>query len=267
MVVFDCVCNYQTRDILRLAAVCGDNDVPLGVLMPAPQAGAAADPGLLHLRKRFSKSALAALGYTDADSFRLISPGEVSEAETGQGSRQEAAEEPICYVDWPDPPEIPEELEQEAAAASGLSPPADAPAPEPAFSLDNLDELTSRLGPILEQLLKPQEAPEQSAAPQKPEQSAAPQKPEQKPDEPPGIDGWAHISNPGVLFHDPGIAAACDGVTGALLTSTDGCELLAVPVSPDAPFPMMAVFCFGSPGEIGGRDYIIFKIADGNLTL
>jgi hypothetical protein len=73
--------------------------------------------------------------------------------------------------------------------------------------------------------------------------------------------------HPEELFSDPGVAAACSGVTGALSVLPGGVPALAVPISPEEPFPMMSVFCFGSPEEIGGRTYIVFKIRDGNLTL
>jgi hypothetical protein len=86
-------------------------------------------------------------------------------------------------------------------------------------------------------------------------------------EEPEADGGWAPIPNPGIMFSDLNLTESCENVTGALLSSQDGCDLLAVPISPEEPFPLMAIFCFGSSGSIGGREYIIFKIKDGNLTL
>lgn len=80
-------------------------------------------------------------------------------------------------------------------------------------------------------------------------------------------DGWIHVSTPGVLFNDAGLAAACSNVHGALLTAREGYEYLAVPLSLEEPFPLMSIFCFGTPSELRGRSYLIFKIKDGNLTL
>lgn len=79
--------------------------------------------------------------------------------------------------------------------------------------------------------------------------------------------GWVPIAHPGNLFADPDVREASAGVYGALTQEQDGLVLLAVPVAQDEPFPMMPVFCFGSSGQIGGREYIIFKIKNGNLTL
>jgi hypothetical protein len=79
--------------------------------------------------------------------------------------------------------------------------------------------------------------------------------------------GWVHIANPCVLFSDLGAQESCEGVSNALTMERDGYVLLAVPVSPNEPFPMMPVFCFGSSGEVSGQDCVIFKIRNGNLTL
>jgi hypothetical protein len=81
------------------------------------------------------------------------------------------------------------------------------------------------------------------------------------------IDGWTRISTPGFIFGDPSVSEACANITGALMSVRDDHLLLAIPVSPDEPFPLMAIFCFGTSGVIGGREYIIFKVKDGNLTL
>jgi hypothetical protein len=84
----------------------------------------------------------------------------------------------------------------------------------------------------------------------------------------PGTSDWRPAGNPAALFfEDRDIARSCEGVTDALVSARAGLVLLAVPISPGEPFPMMPVFCFGTPWKIGGRDYIVFRIKDGCLTL
>jgi hypothetical protein len=85
--------------------------------------------------------------------------------------------------------------------------------------------------------------------------------------EPPQDDVWYPAENPASLFDDPEISKSCENVMGALAKTEDDTLMLAVPVSPDEPFSMMPVFCFGSPRQIDGMDYIVFKIKDGYLTL
>lgn len=265
MTVFDCACDYESREVLRLAAVTGGKAVSLGVLAPAA--------GVLRLRRRLSKNALASLGYSKADAFQLMRQEEIlrSQAKSARpepgGAEEhsagaETASGPVNDADRPDPPDAPAEHNPAPQAVPNNPAPA---APEPDTAADGTisdqthsipgapDDPAARMRFMIEQLLKPSDPAEQQLR----ESPAAVQ--------PPG--GWSEAPNPEELFNDPGVAAACGGVTGALLSSRDGYQLLAVPISPEEPFPMMSVFCFGSPEEIGGRTYVVFKIRDGNLTL
>ena len=77
MTSFDCTCQYESHDVLRLAAVSGGRFVPIGVMMP--------EGSLLRLKKRFSKNALSGLGLKTVTEYRLIRAGDVY-AQGGQPS-------------------------------------------------------------------------------------------------------------------------------------------------------------------------------------
>ena len=81
------------------------------------------------------------------------------------------------------------------------------------------------------------------------------------------VEGWRPIDDPSALFNDSDLANACRGVRGALTMDADGVTLLAVPVTPAEPFPLMPVFCFGDPVMIGGLEYMVFKSKNGNFVI
>ena len=86
-------------------------------------------------------------------------------------------------------------------------------------------------------------------------------------EEKPGRSLWMPVADPSVLFSDTEIEQMCRGVDGAITLTENEFTLLAVPVSPSKPFPMVSVFSFGSPEMIGGESYIVFKIKNGNLSM
>jgi len=83
----------------------------------------------------------------------------------------------------------------------------------------------------------------------------------------PLIGGWQPAPPLTQLFEDPTIYEGHELIPGALVTEQDGFTLLAVPVSPDEPFALMNIFCFGYPTQIAEKDYILFKVKDGALAL
>lgn len=83
---------------------------------------------------------------------------------------------------------------------------------------------------------------------------------------PPLVGGWRPAPPLSRLIGDPALYEGHENVPGALVTEQDGLTLLAVPVSPEEPFPLMSVFCFGYPTQIGEKDYLLFKIQDGALA-
>ena len=82
-----------------------------------------------------------------------------------------------------------------------------------------------------------------------------------------GVGGWRPIQEPSALFDDSDLANACRGVRGSLTMEADGITLLAIPVTPTEPFPLMPVFCFGDPVMIGGSEYVVFKSKNGNFVI
>ena len=235
MTVFDCACQPKSREILRLAAACGGKYVTLGVPVP--------EGDVLRLRKSFTKNALAALGYRDADAFYLIRAGDAAD---------------VLFPAAPPAPDfepLPALPVTESAAGSATEEQDDAsqvlpitpPVPEP----------KAPEGP-LEAPIRTDNAPGtlSEAAPDVSEAADAE-----------ASDGWEPAGDPSLLFGDPALAEACRGMTGALYSVRDGLGLLAVPVSPEEPFPLMPAFCFGTPATFRGREYIVFRLRDGNLTL
>ncbi len=76
---------------------------------------------------------------------------------------------------------------------------------------------------------------------------------------------WRRITDASHLFEDKDIAEACRNLPSALAMKSGGAEYLAISASPEQPFPMMPVFCFGEERYINGRSYIVFKIKNGKL--
>ena len=87
------------------------------------------------------------------------------------------------------------------------------------------------------------------------------------PDPAPAEGMWAPCREPGTVFADPELQSACAGVRGALTRKQGDETLLAVPLGPDRPFPMMPVFCFGTCERIGGSTYLVIKKKNGKLIV
>lgn len=288
MLVFNCTCEYKSRDVLRLAAVCGGKYVPLGVMIPDTEAQSGVHKGSLHLKKSLTKNTLTSIGYDEAVSFHLIKPGAVYaiDAETEpepafhNGDADEDAStpdaqnnqpenvlsaddtEPIVYVDFPDPAEYEYDpadygLELDSVGSANLPVPAledHMPKSENAANDNQTTHKTPEPEPF-RQVHKP-----------------ASQVPAQEPvavsaEKFDSADGWMSISNPCKLFDDSIIQESCTEISNALFMEQNGYVLLAVPVIPTEPFPMMPVFCFGNSGAIAGQECIIFKIKNGHLVL
>lgn len=75
-------------------------------------------------------------------------------------------------------------------------------------------------------------------------------------------DNWRETAAPGSYFTDPELCAACDGKKGVLMDR----DQIAFPLSDETDFPLLPVFCFGEPGRIRGRDYIIFHLLNGQIV-
>ncbi|UOO37387.1 hypothetical protein IZU99_09015 [Oscillospiraceae bacterium CM] len=235
--VFDCACTQKSRDILRLAAVCEGKYIPLGVLVP--------EAGVLRLKKSYTRNGLAFIGYQDAQSYHLVKPAEVyADAPALRQATADAGTPRIAVS------ANTTEKADEAAADTRLAPTANSidttvSVPEAPLHTTEHDDAFEEMP-----LLKVHGDAE----------------PESTPDSPSAVGGWRPIGEPARLFDDETISEACQGIEGALTTEQDGLTLLAVPVSPSAPFPMMSIFCFGEPFEIGSGEYLLFKIKNGSLS-
>ena len=284
LTVFDCACTTRSREILRLAAVCSGAYAVLGVMMPQ-------EDDTLRLKRSFTKSALAALGYDEPVSFHLIRAGDIYEdgaelaSETGEPENTESryaeteytapepedrpddspAAENACEDAQPEAEHIePEDMdaEPEDMDIAGLQKShASGNAPDPWALIPEEPSDTAEEPPVYLEPTPADTSGEQRFLPEPPQNGV----PETGGNE--FSDGWTRVETPGMFFSDLSVAEACESVSGALVAARDGFELLAVPISPEEPFPLMPVFCFGSSEIIAGREYIIFKIKDGNLTL
>lgn len=265
LLVFDCTCSSAGNDILRLAAVCGEKYIPLGVLIP--------EAGALHLKKSFTKNMLASIGYHDTSLFHLIRAGEtytppedtLSLLPEDPADTQTASLESAGLASGSNGVDL---LEPEPDSSDLLEvKPIDGKAPLPQSAVPLVESIHSSLSTKPEAdaqnpILTVRYTEPADPAPQVPDLVVKP-----APPAPVCIDGWIEIEQPGLLFKDPELSGICSGISGALFSEQDGILLLAVPISPTEPFSMMPIFCFGSSGQIGGHEYIIFKIKNGNLTI
>ena len=77
--------------------------------------------------------------------------------------------------------------------------------------------------------------------------------------------GWQPETEPGRLLADELLQRLCRDVRDALLYQEGGDTLLAVPLR--SPFPLMPVFCLGSPKKLEGRPYLVFSVFEGQLGM
>ncbi len=76
---------------------------------------------------------------------------------------------------------------------------------------------------------------------------------------------WEPEHFPELLFTEEEITHVLTGVSGSLKLKYKGFIFLAIPLLPNEPFPAMPIFCFGETANIGGEEYIVFKIKNGKL--
>ena len=79
-------------------------------------------------------------------------------------------------------------------------------------------------------------------------------------------EDWQDAPSVAALFDDI-LLSRLAPVRGALTKREEGVSLLAVPWSPDAPFPLMPIFCLGRPFDRDGRDYLLFSVSDGRPVI
>ncbi len=77
--------------------------------------------------------------------------------------------------------------------------------------------------------------------------------------------GWAEEADPGRLFRDPALKALCREVRGALVREEGGFSLLALPLV--SPFPLLPLFCLGTPRRLGDATYLLFSAFQGEAGM
>ena len=268
MTRFTCECVVATAEIMRLAVLCGDRYVLLGVLLP--------DGDRLRFIKSYSKNDLRQKGITAIDACRLVSrhdtltvdpPNPMAEpnaeavpiAETEEVVVPQAeavsvempeSSTPVFAPDSPPDWEVVRELDSEKAIVTHearITPPEKPIVPDE--DLENIDPYPGAVETV--KIVLPQK---ESPIPESTTESPAPAK-------------WTPHPTPGILFTDPDLVAAGTEVTGAMTRPCgDDCIALAVPFEGGKPFPLLPIFCHGQNEEIDGKAYLTFRIRNGNLV-
>jgi hypothetical protein len=180
---------------------------------------------LLRLKKRFSKNALSGLGLITVTEYRLIRAGDVY-AQGGQPSESRPHQ--------PQPLPMQQKNEQAPVQAQVQQEPARTLQPDVSGSAQQYH------------VPNPNQSMESK--------SSLPKKTDVRPD-----DAWRPIEDASTLFSDPELKQAGGAVTGGLVRKSGSTTYLAVPVSPEKPFPAMPIFCFGTMEAIRGASYIVFS--------
>ncbi|MGM9521528.1 MAG: hypothetical protein ACI3VB_03525 [Oscillospiraceae bacterium] len=79
----------------------------------------------------------------------------------------------------------------------------------------------------------------------------------------PGAEGWYFEPEPWRLFSDASLSSLCRGLDGAMVRDNGTSIFLALPYSPNSPFPLIPAFRSGSAATIGGKSFIVYRIEDG----
>ena len=74
--------------------------------------------------------------------------------------------------------------------------------------------------------------------------------------------GWKSVSRPEELFRTPWLRRALAGAEGTLMKKTGKGRSLALPYSPERPFPLTPLFCFCRICRIEQREYAVFCFDD-----
>ena len=73
-------------------------------------------------------------------------------------------------------------------------------------------------------------------------------------------DGWETLeAGTGFFQKDPWLSRQAAGLSGALWRREGGLRLLAIPWSPDHPFPLPALFCFARTQVIRGSACVVYR--------
>jgi len=284
MARFTCQCVVATAEVLRLAILSGDRYIPLGVLLP--------EGDKLHFAKQFSKNDLRMKGLSSIDGCRLVTSRDTLTAEPRPMPIPEPMPEPT-----PEPEPIPEPIP--APEPEPIPPPEPEPIPQPALTPESelpptpVGDGVLDVPPDLEPDPNPFPEPEWESIEELDDRKAIythaaiitadpPSVADENPDdidpypviaalapepEPMPTAPWTAHPDPGLLFLDPDLIAACANISGAMTRPCgNDCIALAVPFESGKPFPLMPVFCFGKAEEVNGRSHLVFQIKNGILV-
>jgi len=265
MTRFTCECVVATAEIMRLAILMGDRYIALGVLLP--------DGDKLHFTKSYSKNDLRQKGLSSIDGARLVGTHDIFTVPVSAPA--------------PTPMPTPEPNLVGDDAHIVPSPPEPEPISEPEPNPDPVGDAVPSVPPLPEPEPMPEPEPIPEPNPVGDDAHIVPPPPEphmevaqelsedavllthaahiEAPE--PTAPKWTPHPDPGILFTDPDLIAACRHVTGALTRPCGGdCIELAVPFEAGSPFPLMPVFCRAEAAEISGNAYLLFRINNGKLT-
>ena len=78
---------------------------------------------------------------------------------------------------------------------------------------------------------------------------------------------WVKCDDPAALFEDRELGAAISRCGAVLKAECDGFTYIAVPAERENPFPALPIFYFGQREKLGGREFLVFTLKDGQLVI
>lgn len=81
------------------------------------------------------------------------------------------------------------------------------------------------------------------------------------------VRGWRNCADPMKYFDDIETGAALSRFEGILKAEEDGVTYIAVPIDKEKAFPALPVFYFGQQEKLGGREFVVFTLKDGQLMI
>ncbi len=232
-------CSRGLTGVFRLAVVCGGRAIPIGVMTPSESCW--------KIEKTLSPASLRRMGVTEIEGARLVGVGaeyvETSRAAAGaaeaEASEAPPAKAPPLYPETGrEPAEAPFVRELYMRAAEDGAHEAEEPRPESAPGMTEAVQTQPEI--IMDEADAEADVFEA---------------------------GWKRENEPERLFKDLELQRACRDMMDVLTKIDDGYTYLAVPLVRGRPFPAMPIFCFGNSRKINGKNYVVFKIKDGELHI
>jgi Asp-tRNA(Asn)/Glu-tRNA(Gln) amidotransferase C subunit len=244
-------CGYGLPGIFRLAVISGGRIIPIGVMTPQ-------DNGW-KLEKTLSPASLRQMGIAEIEGVRLsgadnVNIGTVNKVQMNMP--EIIAEQQEAIIPAEDELILQEERQTPSREINKMQLNTDEIIGNP-YVYDNSRIYPEQIQNLqAEELITPDEIPIKAETKQYTEPAAVEYE-----------TGWMREDEPERLFKDRDIQKSCRDMTDTLIKVEDGYTYLAVPIVRGRPFPAMPIFCFGSSRKINGKNYVIFKIKDGELLV